>query len=107
MLLHDCVMSNCWPEHPTVSDEPDALLTGWVVSSGAASFRICDRFLPKHGLKVQALDNEGLLVFKAGFNSVNSLADALQQPCWQVGLTCRVEDDVDGKAVVMRRLTKH
>ena len=43
-------------------------------------------------------------VFDVTFDGVDDLAEKLQQPCRQLGLTCGLEDDADGKAAVMRRV---
>ena len=45
-----------------------------------------------------------IALFMARFAGADSLAVALQQPCWRAGLACRYEDDSDGEAVVMQGL---
>ena len=91
------------------------VMAGWVADTGAASIRVrvvasSSHGSPKqpaprtHGLQALAVDSDDYSVFRASFRTADSLAEALQQPCWRVGLGCRVEDESDGKAVVVQRL---
>jgi hypothetical protein len=99
----------CCLDTTDVGDTPTegcALLADWVAGSGARSFRVCGGRPPAHGLHVLAelRGSSGFCV--ATFGSAAVLAEALQQPCRRVGLTCLVEDNADGKAVIMQRTAR-
>ena len=85
-----------------------SLLAGWFGGCGAASVQLCVQ-MPALGWRVVALDGQfedGPIAFDASFDGADALSKALEQPCRQVGLTCLVEDDSFGKAVVVRKMAE-
>ncbi len=90
------------------------MLAEWAADANAASIRICvqpDKSRLHGSMNIMGSDLHDIYryMFRAVFNSADALAEALQQPCRQVGLTCHVEDgpDLTGTTVVMRRMRGH